>query len=154
MRKTIFLASGLILASLVGCGSAADEPAEQIVVRSPGEAPASAGNAAGTAAAADLAARGKIVFAACAACHSVVAGEAAGVGPNLHGIVGRAAGSAKDFGYSGAMKTSGLSWTTAELDAFLADPAAKISGTSMAAGAIADAADRKAVIAYLADSAK
>ena len=47
------------------------------------------------------------------------------------------------------MKTSGVTWTAAELESFIADPAAKIPGTTMVAGAIADPAKRQAVIAYL-----
>ena len=57
---------------------------------------------------------GKAAFAACAACHSVQPGGASGIGPNLHGVVGRAAGTAPGFAYSDAMKTSGITWSEAE----------------------------------------
>ncbi len=138
---------GLALA-LAGCGSKAEAPLEQIVVRQPGVAAASA--AAGAPAMGDLVAVGKAAFAACAACHSVQPGGASGIGPNLHGVVGRAAGTAPGFAYSDAMKTSGITWSEAELEAFLANPAAKVPGTAMAAGQVGDAERRSAIIAYLA----
>jgi len=65
-------------------------------------------------------------------------------------VVGRPAGSVARFGYSEAMAKSGITWTEAELEAFLANPAAKIPGTAMAAGQVGDAQRRAAIIAYLA----
>lgn len=146
MHRTV-AAAGLALA-LAGCGSKAEAPVEQIVVRQPGAAAAPA--AAGAPAVGGLVATGKAAFAACAACHSVQPGGVAGIGPNLHGVVGRAAGMAPGFAYSDAMKTSGITWSEAELEAFLANPAAKVPGTAMAAGQVGDAERRAAIIAYLA----
>ena len=77
-------------------------------------------------------------------------GDASGVGPSLHGVVGRAAGSLTGFSYSEAMAKSGLTWTESELDAFIANPAGKVPGTEMVAGQVADAQRRAAIIAYLA----
>lgn len=153
MQQTKILFIGLILAALGACGSPAEEPAEQLIVAKPGAgAPPDSSSAP---AAGDLASKGKAIFAAaCAACHSVEAGEASGTGPNLHGILGAKAGGVKDFAYSQAMKTSGVIWTPMELDMLLANPAAKFPGTAMAAGKLIDAADREAVIAYLADISK
>ena len=131
--------------ALSACGSPAEAPVEQIVVRQPGAAPVPATPAAG-----DLVAAGKAAFAACAACHSAERGGASTIGPNLHGVVGRAAGSVAGFGYSPAMAKSGLTWTERELDAFLANPSGKVPGTAMAAGQVGDAQRRAAIIAYLA----
>jgi cytochrome c len=132
--------------ALAACGSKAEPPVEQIVVREPGQ-PAGATTAP---AATDLVAAGKAAFAVCATCHAVEAGKASGIGPNLNGVVGRKAGALADFGYSAALKQSGLTWTEAELDAFIANPSGKVPGTSMAAGAVSDAERRKAIVAYLA----
>ena len=59
------------------------------------------------------------------------------------------AGQVAGFAYSDALKASGIIWTTAELDSFIAGPAAKIPGTTMMAGPMVDAAKRQAVIAFL-----
>ena len=131
--------------ALAACGSKVEPPVEQIVVREPGQ-PAGAAPAAAT----DLVATGKAAFAVCATCHAVEAGKASGIGPNLSGVVGRKAGALADFGYSAALKQSGLTWTETELDAFIANPSGKVPGTSMAAGAVSDAERRKAIVAYLA----
>jgi cytochrome c len=142
---------GLAALLLSSCGSKEQPPVEQIVIREPGQtAPAAAPAAAATAAPTDLVAQGKAAFAACAACHSAQAGAASGIGPNLHGVVGRKAAALEGFAYSAALKGSGITWSESELDAFLAGPAAKVPGTSMAAGAVSDPATRKAIIAYLA----
>ena len=136
---------------LAACGAdPAPGPVEQIIVREPGAAPVAV-----TAAvvaddpASALIAEGKAAFANCSACHAVAKDAPNGAGPNLFRIVGKPAGQVAGFAYSDALKASGIIWTAAELDGYIADPVAKIPGTTMVAGAIADAAKRQAVIAYL-----
>ena len=73
-----------------------------------------------------------------------------GVGPALNGLFGRVAGTVEGYNYSPANKNSGITWTEAELDAFLANPSGKVPGTAMAAGQVADTDRRAAVLAYLA----
>ena len=148
MHRSAALAAVTLAFALAGCGSKAEAPVEQIVVRQPGAAAAPAASAAP--AAGDPVAAGKAAFAVCAACHSAEPGGASSLGPNLHGVVGRAAGSVTGFAYSEAMKKSGITWTEAELAAFLANPSAKVPGTAMAAGQIGDAQRRAAIVAYLA----
>lgn len=73
--------------------------------------------------------KGRTVFNKCTACHTTTAGQHK-VGPSLAGVVGRKAGSAEGFNaYSPALKDSGITWTVAELDAFLANPPGKVPGT-------------------------
>lgn len=94
------------------------------------------------------AAAGEKVFNQCKACHTIEAGKNR-VGPSLHGVVGRAAGSVEGFQYSPAMKSSGLTWTPETLDKYLADPKAAVPGNKMAFAGLKNAEDRANVIAYL-----
>ncbi|MGZ3199396.1 MAG: c-type cytochrome [Croceibacterium sp.] len=87
-------------------------------------------------------------FNQCAACHSTTPGKTI-IGPSLAHVYGRKAGSLAGFQYSDAMKGSGLTWTSSNLDAFLTNPAGKVPGTLMGLAGIKDAAQRKAIIAYL-----
>jgi cytochrome c len=84
----------------------------------------------------------------CAACHATEAGQAAVMGPNLAGVVGRGA-AATDFRYSAALKASGLSWTRESLDTYLAAPQKLVPGTRMVVG-IPEVAQRASVVDYLA----
>jgi cytochrome c len=85
----------------------------------------------------------------CAVCHSVQAGTNK-IGPSLHGVVGREAGTAPGYNYSDANKKSGITWTEANLDKYLTEPKAMVPGTKMLFAGIKNPDDRKAVIAYLA----
>jgi len=97
-------------------------------------------------------ARGERVFQRCYACHSVALGEDALPGPNLRTVLGRRSGTWPGFEFSPAMRaagaTRGLVWTRATLDAYLADPAALVPGTTMGPG-LPDAIDRRDLIDYL-----
>ena len=95
----------------------------------------------------DAVSRGKRQFATCGVCHSVAHANA--VGPYLDGIVGRTAGSVDGFHYSRAMKGAGT-WSTAHLDAFIAEPQHAVPGTVMPYAGMPDAKARADLIAYLA----
>ncbi len=95
------------------------------------------------------AARGKVIFLRCAACHAITAGAPGKVGPNLQGVVGRASGSVPRFTYSPAMRRVSLRWDDATLDRWLTRPAAVVPGTSMVFAGLPNPVDRQAVIAYL-----
>ncbi|WP_417620723.1 c-type cytochrome [Parasphingorhabdus sp.] len=88
-------------------------------------------------------------FAQCAVCHSVKASGASGIGPNLHGVYGGKAGTRSGYSYSPAMVDSGIQWTRAKLDSYLADPKGLVPGTRMVVPGVADAAKRKDIIDYL-----
>lgn len=144
------LVASILPLGLAACSSESEEPVEQIVVREPGAAASAIAGDADDGNSGDLVAAGKAAFAVCAACHGVDEGDPSRAGPNLYGVMGRAAGSLDDFAYSDAMASSGLTWDNAELDAFLANPSKKVPGTSMVAGAVRDDDRRAAIIAYLA----
>lgn len=92
--------------------------------------------------------KGEKVFAKCKACHKLEAG-ANGVGPNLHGIVGRAVGSAEGFGYSGALVAVADVWDPEHLNGFLENPKGYAPGTAMSFSGLKKVEDRANLIAYL-----
>ncbi|MDP1910602.1 MAG: c-type cytochrome [Hyphomicrobium sp.] len=85
----------------------------------------------------------------CRTCHSFKAGDNR-LGPSLHGIVGRKAGSQEGFAFSSAMKSSGITWDAANLDQFVENPDKVVHGNGMKPyGGIADAGERKKIVDYL-----
>lgn len=94
------------------------------------------------------AARGKIVFNQCRACHSLSPGQN-GVGPSLHGLFGRKARTVPDFAYSPSMERSGIVWDAATLKSYLPDPQAKVPGTKMIFVGLKDPQQIDDLIAYL-----
>ncbi len=97
--------------------------------------------------------RGKMLFAqSCALCHATgldAARPANGQGPLLGGVMGRKAASLPAFGYSKALRASGLIWDAGTLNHFLTEPGAMVPGTSMVI-MVARPADRADLIAFLA----
>jgi cytochrome c len=98
-------------------------------------------------------ARGEQRFVDCAACHAPQPGVA-NVGPSLQGVFGRKAATLADFRYSPALKRSGITWTPATLDTFLADPQKAVPNNRMPYAGMPDAADRADLIAFLLKTAK
>ncbi len=98
-------------------------------------------------AAADIA-KGEAKFGSCKSCHTATAGGAAGIGPNLFGIVGKGVAGGS-FAYSEDLKKLGGKWDWATLDSWLKNPKAMVSGTKMSFAGFSDGADRANVIAYL-----
>lgn len=95
-------------------------------------------------------AKGEAVFAKCTSCHTINAGGATGIGPNLHGVMGTAIGShAPGFAYSEALKSHGGNWTWENMDAWLKSPKAFASGTKMTFAGLGKAEDRAALLLYL-----
>ncbi|MEM9967052.1 MAG: cytochrome c family protein [Pseudomonadota bacterium] len=92
--------------------------------------------------------KGEGVFRKCSACHKVAAGEN-GVGPYLHGVVGREIAAVDGFGYSGALANAGGAWTVDALNAFLENPKEYAPGTSMGFAGLRKPQDRANLIAYL-----
>lgn len=107
--------------------------------------------------------KGKSQFGQCRACHSLDKGKN-GVGPSLHGIFGRTAGTAEKYSYSSAMKEAGekgLKWDEASVFEYLADPAAflkkylkKTSVSNKMPNKFPNEDMRKNIIAFLKTAAK
>jgi cytochrome c len=133
MKKQLWL----LVPAVVLAGLAARLPAD------PPTQPAAPGLAAPNAA------EGEALFKQrCATCHATQEGQSSTLGPNLAGVVGRAA-AVGEFRYTVALKGSGLTWTREQLDAYLAAPTKLVQGTRMVIS-VPDAAQRAAMIDYLA----
>ncbi len=105
--------------------------------------------------------KGKSFFNQCSACHQF---QNNAVGPKLHGIIGRKAGSVADFSYSPLMKAAGeagLTWTEAALTDYLKNPTEYLksyvkekgknaNGQSIMLFNVSSETNRKDVTAYLA----
>ena len=100
------------------------------------------------AARADTAA-GQAAFARCKICHTVEAGGRSPVGPNLHGVFGRKAGTLDGFSYSAAMKNSGIVWDDESMAKYLRDPRGSMPGNKMAFPGIKNDEELTNLLAYL-----
>ncbi|UXS34841.1 cytochrome c family protein [Agrobacterium tumefaciens] len=126
MRKTLIIAAAMLTASTVPALSEGDV------------------------------AKGEAAFKRCSACHAIGEGAKNRVGPQLNGIIGRAAGGVPDYNYSAAMKKAGedgLVWAPQELRDFLSAPKKKIPGNKMALAGISKPEDLDNLIAYIESAA-
>ncbi|HEY5607725.1 MAG TPA: c-type cytochrome [Alphaproteobacteria bacterium] len=105
------------------------------------------------------AALGAKVFAPCKACHLLEANKK-GVGPTLHGVFGRKAGTLEGFDYSKDMKAAGekgLVWDDATFVAYIEDPKKYLgsrigkpsANTKMVFPGLKKEKDRQDLLAYL-----
>ena len=94
-------------------------------------------------------AAGKIMFdQRCHVCHSSDPASAS-YGPTLKGVFGRKAASVEGFGYSDALKKSGIVWTEEALRAWMANNTGIMPGTRMRHVGITDVAEQDFLLAYL-----
>ena len=70
-------------------------------------------------------------------------------GPNLHGVFGRQVGALPGYNYSDAVRQADFVWDGEQLDHWLENPRTFLRGTKMSFAGIADAQDRRDVIAFL-----
>ena len=95
-------------------------------------------------------AKGQRVFnQQCRACHTLEKGGASTVGPNLHGVFGRKAGTAEGFAFSDAMKTSGIVWDDKTMAEYNHDPKAKVPGTKMVFNGVKQQGQLDDLVAFL-----
>ncbi len=85
----------------------------------------------------------------CRTCHSQDEGDNR-LGPNLHGIIGREAGSIDGYGFSDALSRADFTWDAEQLDAFIENPDAVVPGHNMKPySGLTDATVREAIITAL-----
>ena len=96
------------------------------------------------------AARGQRLFnQQCRACHTLEKDGANTVGPNLHGLFGRKAGTLAGYSFSEAMTKSGIVWDEATLAEYNRDPKGKVPATKMMFNGIKQAGQLDDLLAYL-----
>lgn len=89
-------------------------------------------------------------FVQCRSCHQIGDGSQHSVGPDLHGVFGRTAGTIADFpNYSDALKASGIVWDAETIDAWIANPKAVVADTNMTYVGLRDPNARRDLIAWL-----
>jgi cytochrome c len=96
------------------------------------------------------AARGQRLFnQQCRACHTLDKGGANTIGPNLHGLFGRKAGTAPGFAFSEPMINSQLVWSDKTVADYCADPRNMVPGTTMTFNGVKQAGQLADLVAYL-----
>jgi cytochrome c len=160
------VAGWVLFAGIVGLGLAqiskhyfeADKPErpeklgyviEGVVEEDAGPAEMSMAEALNAKPAAELIAAGEKVFAKCQSCHTIEAGGANGIGPNLHGTLGKAVATHPGFDYSAELKAHGGNWDWENINDWLKNPKGYVPGTKMSFAGLGKVEDRAAVAMYL-----
>jgi cytochrome c len=98
---------------------------------------------------AELIAAGEKAYAKCQSCHTIDAGGANGIGPNLAGVMGGPVAAKGGFAYSAELKALGGSWDWEKMDAWLKNPKGYVPGTKMSFAGLSKVEERAALSAYL-----
>ncbi len=89
---------------------------------------------------------GKLAYNQCIGCHSFAYHR---TGPKHCNLIGRIAGTAKNFEYSDAMHISRVVWSRETLNDFLASPLTYMPGTSMGFIGVKNSDQRMNLVEYL-----
>ena len=85
----------------------------------------------------------------CSMCQTTQEGERNKIGPHLHGLFGRQAGTLPEYDYSVDLRTSRIVWNAQTLDEYLADPHRGRPGDKMPYPGLSSKVDRDDLISYL-----
>jgi cytochrome c len=89
---------------------------------------------------------------ACRTCHTMREGDNR-VGPHLHNIIGRKAGSLPNYRFSEAMQSADFVWDEDKLGRFIENPDALVPGNGMTPyTGVRSAEDKAKIIAFLKSS--
>jgi cytochrome c len=164
--RALLAAGGLVTLAACGGGGSSDQQSAQTNTSEPAAATPATTAASPTTAAAPApddvttktgvtlaqftpnAAAGEQVFVQCRTCHVTDPGQNR-IGPTLHQVVGRQAGSIAGYNYSNPHKNSGITWTKEKLFQYLEDPRRVIPGNKMVFAGISDPQQRADLIAWL-----
>lgn len=122
---------------------------EGVVEDSAGPAEMSMAEALNMMPAAELIAAGEKVYAKCQSCHTIEAGGANGIGPNLAGVMGGPVAAKPGFAYSPELKALGGQWDWDRMNEWLKSPKSYVPGTKMNFAGLSKIEDRAAVTMYL-----
>lgn len=122
---------------------------EGAVEESAGPAEVSIGEALNAMPVAELIAAGEKAYSKCQSCHTIDAGGANGIGPNLAGVMGGPVAAKGGFGYSAELKALGGTWDWDKMNAWLKNPKGLVAGTKMSFAGLSKVEDRAAIAAYL-----
>jgi cytochrome c len=101
-----------------------------------------------TLARADSTAGEKVFKSRCANCHSLTSGLST-IAPDLTDVIGRKAGSLKNYQYSPALRNADYVWTAAKLQEWLASPHNVVPETEMTFPGLKSATERTEVVDFL-----
>jgi cytochrome c len=114
-----------------------------------GPAEMSIGEALNAKPAAELIAAGEKAYSKCQSCHTIDAGGANGIGPNLAGVMGGPVAAKGGFAYSAELQAVGGTWDWDKMNTWLKNPKGMVSGTKMSFAGLGKVEDRAAIAAYL-----
>ncbi|MCA6110389.1 c-type cytochrome [Bradyrhizobium cenepequi] len=91
---------------------------------------------------------------ACRTCHTIKEGDNR-IGPHLHNIIGRKAGSLPNYRYSEAMQSADFVWDEDKLGRFIENPDALVPGNGMTPyTGVRSVEDKAKIIAFLKQSSQ
>ncbi len=98
------------------------------------------------------AAAGEALFKAkCTSCHTIAAGGANQIGPNLHGVMGQKHGRTAGFAYSANLLAKPGNWDWEAMDSWLKSPKKYVEATKMSFPGFSKPEDRANIIRYIND---